>query len=508
MSEPVYISTPIYYVNDEPHVGHAYTTVLADVLARYARLWGTEIFFLTGTDEHGQKVQRAAQERGVEPQVQADEMVVRFRQTWERLHIAYDDFIRTTEPRHLRVVEAVLQDLWDKGEIYLGEYEGWYCVPDERFWTEKDLVDECCPDCDRPVERIAEPNYFFRMSAYQEWLVAYINEHPDFIQPDIRRNEVLGYLRRPLDDLCISRPINRLSWGVPFPFDPNYVTYVWFDALLNYVTAVGYLSDEERFACLWPQATHLIGKDILITHAVYWPTMLKAVGLPQPKTIFAHGWWVVRGAKMSKSLGTGVKPLDLAEIYGADAFRYFLVRDMARDRDVEFNEDVLVQRYEGDLANDLGNLLHRLVSMVGRYCDGQVPAPGEPTDEERALRERCQVLVPEVQSRVKALAINEALALVFGVVREINGYLERTAPWKQAKSGNEDRVVTILYHAAEALRLASVLLHPVLPGRMTELWHRLGWRPPTVLREGLVWGGLEAGAQVIAGLPLFPKDME
>ena len=376
VSNPFYITTPIYYVNDEPHIGHAYTTILADVLARYARLRGVETYFLTGTDEHGQKVQEAAQVQGVDPQTHADHMVVRFQQAWERLHTTQDDFIRTTEPRHVRVVEAILEDLWKKGEIYLGDYEGWYCVPDERFWTEKDLVSGNCPDCRRPVERIVEPNYFFRMSSYQDWLTEYITDHPSFIQPDVRRNEVLGFLRRPLGDLCISRPVSRLSWGIPLPFDSDYVTYVWFDALINYVTAAGYLVDDERFDHLWPGVMHLIGKDILITHSVYWPTMLKAAGLPQPRMIFAHGWWVMRGTKMSKSLGNVVKPLDLASIYGADAFRYFLMRDMTLGRDADFSEEHLAHRYQGDLSNDLGNLLHRIVNMIGRYTTGAIPEPG------------------------------------------------------------------------------------------------------------------------------------
>ena len=375
MNKATYITTPIYYVNDEPHHGHAYTTVLANVMARYARLQGRKPFFLVGTDEHGQKVRDAARRKGLDPRTQADLMVVSFQKAWERLHVDYDDFIRTTQRRHTRVVAAVLQDLWQRGEIYLGDYEGWYCVPDERFWTEKDVADRRCPDCNRPVEWVSERNYFFRMGKYQDWLVEYIETHPEFIQPESRRNEVFGYLRQPLGDLCISRPAERLSWGIPLPFDRDYVTYVWFDALLNYLTAAGYLSDDQRFSRLWPSAVHLIGKDILITHAVYQPIMLRAIGLPQPKTIYAHGWWLVRGAKMSKSLGNVLRPLDLVDVYGVDAVRFYLMRGLAPGRDADFDEEDLGRRYESTLANDLGNLLHRLVSMIARYCDGAVSDP-------------------------------------------------------------------------------------------------------------------------------------
>ncbi len=507
MNDPFYVTTPIYYVNDEPHIGHAYTTILADVLARYARLRGTETFFLTGTDEHGEKVQRAAQERGVSPQAQANDMVVRFQQAWQRLRIANDDFIRTTQPRHVRVVEAILQDLWERGEVYKGQYEGWYCVPDEQFWTEKDLVEGNCPDCGRPVERIVEPNYFFRMSAYQDWLIGYIHDHPDFIQPETRRNETLGYLHHPLPNLCITRPASRLSWGIPLPFDPDYVTYVWFDALINYVTAAGYLSDGERFQHLWPWVMHLIGKDILRTHTVYWPTMLRAIGLPQPKTIYATGWWVFDGTKMSKSRGNVVRPLDVADVYGVDAFRYFLIREMTLGRDADFTPEKVERRYQGELANDLGNLLHRLVHMTRQYSDGRIPAPGTLTDEEVTLRDRCRALPELTFQRVDAMALNEAVAGLMGVVSEVNGYLERTAPWKQAKAGQAGRVATILYTASEALRLVSVLLHPVLPERTAELWRRLGWDPPAPLGDGLTWGRLVPGTPVVDGEPLFPRDI-
>lgn len=502
---PFYVTTPIYYVNDEPHLGHAYTTVLADVLARYARLWGRETFFLTGTDEHGWKVERAAQSHGVSPQEQADTMVVRFQESWERLRIAPDDFIRTTEPRHRRVVQAVLQQLWEQDDIYQDDYTGWYCVPDERFWTEKDLVDGNCPDCGRPVEQLAERNYFFRMGRHQEWLIQTIQDNPNFIRPESRRNEVLGFLQQPLGDLCISRPVSRLNWGIPLPFDGEFVTYVWFDALLNYVTAPGYLQDDERFARLWPQALHLIGKDILITHCVYWPTMLHAAGLPLPRQIFAHGWWIVEEQKMSKSLGNVVKPLALAERVGVDAFRYFLLRDMTLGRDASFSEASLLQRYQADLANNLGNLHYRITNMTGRYCAGRVPAPGEPTPLETSLQARAEALIPSLREQVERLALNQGLAEVVELAAEVNRYLEQSAPWTLAKAGEAGRVATILYTAAEALRICALLLWPVMPERMATLWQQLGWQATERPGEGLRWGALQPGAAVSRGEPLFPR---
>ena len=434
-------------------------------------------------------------------------MVRRFQDAWESLHVEYDDFIRTTQDRHVRVVTAVLQDLWDKGEIYLGDYEGWYCVPDERFWTEKDVEDKTCPDCGRPVELVSEQDYFFRMGKHQDWLVDYIEAHPDFILPENRRNEVLSYLRKPLGDLCISRPRERMGWGIPLPFDQDYVTYVWFDALLNYVTAAGYLSDGRRFSQLWPQAVHLIGKDILITHAVYWPVMLRAAGLPPPGTIYAHGWWLVRGEKMSKSLGNVSKPLDFGRVYGADAVRFYLMRGMSAGRDADFNAEDLDAVYKAALADDLDNLLHRLVNMIVRYCDGMTPSPGRVLADEDALRHRCEELVSETLERVAAFEISLALRDIGDVVRDVNRYVEHRAPWTAARDGRADDAGTVLYHAAEALRVISVLLWPVMPERMTELWRRLGWRRPGELPKGLSWGGLSPSTAVSLGPPLFPKDI-
>jgi methionine--tRNA ligase len=384
-----YVTTPIYYVNDKPHIGHAYTTILADVLANYHRLLGVPTYFLTGTDEHGQKVQQAADKNGLTPQQQCDQTVVRFQELWKRLEITNDDFIRTTEDRHKVIVQEVLQDLYDRDEIYRADYQGWYCVACERFFAEKDLVDGNCPECGRKVDAIQESNYFFRMSKYQDWLIDYIETHPEFIQPDFRANETLGFLKtKKLQDLCISRPKSRLAWGIDLPFDKDFVTYVWFDALLNYITAIGYHPDETKrsadFSKWWPATHQLIGKDILTTHTVYWPTMLKAMNVPLPKTVFAHGWWLTGRTKMSKSLGNVVNPMEMVDRYGVDAFRYFLIAEMTLGQDASFTEEAFVRRYNSDLANDLGNLLSRTVNMLGRYCDGKFPAfakasAGKPT---------------------------------------------------------------------------------------------------------------------------------
>ncbi len=503
-----YVTTPIYYVNDKPHIGHAYTTLLADVLARYHRLMGLPTWFLTGTDEHGQKVKQAAEKSGISTQEQVDKTVVRFQELWKKLEITNDDFIRTTEPRHKKVVQNFLQDLYDRDEIYRADYDGWYCVACERFYTEKDLVDGNCPEasCGRKVEQITETNYFFRMSKYQDWLIGHIQENPKFIQPDFRRNETLGFLKKNLNDLCISRPKSRMDWGIELPFDKDFVTYVWFDALLNYISAIGCRANEEEFKKWWPATYHLIGKDILTTHTVYWPTMLKAMNLPMPETIFAHGWWLIGRDKMSKTVGNVVNPMQFADQYGVDPFRYFLMAEMTLGQDASFTEEAFVRRYNAELANDLGNMLNRVIKIVGSSCQGNVPDPGKAGEDELVLQKHVKKAASDMIQSVEGMRIDLGLASIAKTVREVNKYLEKTRPWQLAKNNESERLGTVLYHALESLRVISGMLYPVMPGKMAKLRQCIGLSTSEpVFKDLSVWGKTKPGTKVGEMINLFPR---
>ena len=493
-SKKFYITTPIYYVNDTPHIGHAYTTILADVLTRYHKAKGDHVFFLTGLDEHGQKVQQAAEKRSRTPQEHCDDLAPRFKELWKKLEIQYDDFIRTTEPRHIAVVQAALQKVYDVGDIYSDEYEGWYSVAEERFITETEKESGHFRD----VKKLKERNWFFRMGQYQQRLIDYINDHDEFIQPEHRRNEVLGFLRQPLEDLCISRPKSRMSWGIELPFDSEYVTYVWFDALLNYITAPGFSSDEKKFKKWWPASVHLIGKDILTTHAVYWSTMLFSLGLPLPKTIFAHGWWLTGDAKMSKSLGNIVDPLDLMDEYGIDSVRYYLMSEMVLGQDANFSMESFIKRYNSDLANDFGNLLNRISGLIEKLFDGVIPKLGDVTDED-LIESGAKNLSSKISDDIEKLKVNIAIDHSMGLIRWANRYLEQQAPWKIAKTDLK-RAGTVLYVTTEALRLSTVLLGPVMPEKTAAVLDILG-----ATDTDSTWGRLKSGTKLKSHEALFPR---
>jgi methionyl-tRNA synthetase len=511
----LYLTTPIYYINGPPHLGHAYTTIVADTMARYRRLAGDDVFFLTGTDEHGDKIAQAAARAGETPQALADRNSKAFRDEWDALGVTYDDFIRTTEPRHARVVQAVLQTLFEKGEIYLGKYGGQYCFGCERFYTEKEIVDGKCPDHQTPLTYIEEENYFFRMSAYQDWLRRFLEDHPEVVQPERYRNELLGFLREPLQDLSISRPKSRLQWGIPLPFDDRFVTYVWFDALLNYVSALGEPGGD-RFRRYWPQVHHLIGKDILKPHGVYWPCMLKAAGLlrdepaaaaalPEFARLRVHGYWTLGGGKISKSVGNVVEALALTRKYGNDAFRYFVLREMPFGQDANFTEEALVERLNADLANDLGNLASRATTMLvnyGRQVAETTPAPGT---AETAIAERAVETTRGLTTAMDAFAVHAALVEIWSFIGAVNRYIDAARPWALAKDpAQQPRLAAVLVTLADALRYLGIVLEPFVPDAAARIRVAVGDTRRPVLTNAVVGRGDERGpVERLSGL--FPR---
>jgi methionyl-tRNA synthetase len=504
VSGTFYLTTPIYYVNDAPHLGHAYTTILADAMTRYRRLAGDDAYFLTGTDEHGERIAQVAAKAGITPQALADRNSAAFRRAWDALGLRYDDYIRTTEDRHKRVVQAILTKLWDAGEIYLGKYGGHYCFGCERFYTEKEIVDGKCPDHLTALTWIEEENYFFKMSKYQGWLIETIQARPDLIRPERYRNEVLGFLRDPLQDLSISRPRTRLEWGIPLPFDDRFVTYVWFDALLNYVSALGGPGDA-RFEKFWPVCQHVTAKDILNQHAIYWPCMLKAIGIELYQHLNVHGYWTIEGQKMSKSLGNAFPAVAPAEKYGTDAYRYFVLREMAFGLDADFSEAALVGRLNADLANDLGNLVARATTLIVNLAGGVVPEPGSPPGQSGDLREHFEKAKAQVGESMEQFAFHRALAAMWDFVAAVNRYVDSTQPWALAKNPTKAvQLKSVLYELGQALWGLGMILDPFLPTAAGKIRAALGHTGEPSLAAA-IWGGLAPGTSIQKLAGLFPR---